>query len=83
MLSFNVIKMVLVEKWDPLDIGLNAKLHDEYDDIARDILKLAGSHDFRNQVKNMLLSREIDFEIYPVNKERIDQVSDLLAKLVR
>ena len=40
---FDIVRDVLLKHWDPIDIGDNENLYDEYDEYIPQLIKLVGS----------------------------------------
>lgn len=76
------IRNILISDWDPLDISENRKLHDEYDKVVDNILSVDLKFGYETEIYNLLLAAETEFEIDPINRDRIHRVAHSVAQLV-
>ncbi len=61
------IRTILLEDWDPLGVGDNPHLSDEYDAYIADILCLLDTHCTVDQLERYLLDIEEKWELTPDN----------------
>jgi hypothetical protein len=61
------IRTILLEDWDPLGVGDNPPLSDEYDAYIAGILRLLDTHCTVDQLERYLLDIEVKWELTPDN----------------
>lgn len=59
------IRTILFEDWDPLGVGDNPHLSDEYDDYIPGILRLLDAHCTAGQLEQYLVGVEKNWELTP------------------
>lgn len=70
------IRVILLKDWDPLGVGDNPNLADEYDSYIPAILRLLDSHCTVEQLEQYLLGIEKNWELTP------DEAASRAAKTI-
>jgi hypothetical protein len=77
------IRKILLENWDPVGIGENPNLRDEYDDYILDIVNICSSViSVKKNLFDYLCKIEANEMATKVNYNRNEFVSKILIKLV-
>lgn len=79
----NRLREVLLSAWDPLDVGSNDKLHDEYDEVLDEIISSTIDSSSAERVFSILLRAEHDYEISPIDTSRLRRVADQIVEAAR
>jgi hypothetical protein len=79
--TFGTIRTILVADWDPLDIGSNINLHDEYDSVVQEIMSTPQSERQGKEIYDILLRAEQSFEISPIDFGRLERTSRRILEI--
>jgi hypothetical protein len=61
----NIIRQILLKDWDPLSVGENPHLSDEYDDYIQGVLRLLDSHCNAEQLERYFVDIERRWKLSP------------------
>ena len=76
------VRRVLLADWDPLSVGSNPMLSDEYDSCLGQILKALDTGDVE-RIVDLLIKTENDLGVGPADRERLAPVARRLLELPR
>jgi hypothetical protein len=80
--TFETVRAVLLADWDPLDVGSNMNLRDEYDSVVREIVSTAKSAQRGKEIYDILLRAEQEFEIFPIDFGRLERTSSRIHEIM-
>lgn len=79
MVPFDKINQVLFKKWDPLGVGGNENLKDEYLDIAFRLVHVLKDKKSLREIEDILRTHEVNLGVELNPKQRRIAAIDLMA----
>ena len=83
MISFNNVRDVLMRHWDPLQIGDNPNLQDEYDSYVPGLMKLLTARPSLEEVNEYLRNVEGRLEIQGADQVRMHVSKILIDRFLK
>ena len=75
--TFDEIRKILVQDWDPIGVGDTTEGFDEYESYIGTVRKLSAEIDPKAEIKKYLCSVEIELGLSP-NRARAERVAQKL-----
>ena len=77
--KIKTVREILLHEWDPLNVGDNPNLADEYDSCVGTIIQLIDRKSDSKEIKQHLLQIEKELGVHIPDDQRMKAVSALLA----
>jgi hypothetical protein len=75
---FRIVADLLIEHWDPIDIGDNPNLFDEYDAYVPGVIRLIEKGASMQTIENHLKAVEVTLGVHATESRRIETAAKLI-----